>query len=232
MKIVTLISTMMCIMVCKTYADCVSFESWTFEQGKNAIVAAAAEMAEGVSFALYAGYRIGSAPPVHKGPVPATYTYRVQEKNGEWGELTSKKAEAEAYELTAWPDGNYAGEWDRTDEGKQMILNHGQNPPVQKQIWYKFIYNTAGVMKQYKHVHDQSTNRPIQSLSAQPLVWKTESFVSEPPKGTAPGTRRCMPRSASSYLYQIVMCVSTNVSGTNTLAWAHMYDLPYDPPKE
>jgi len=217
---------------CKVHAGCtqkkVAFESWSFCDGYHAIVAAPAEMAEGAPFPLYAGYRSDGGQTVHEGPLPATYTYRVTSEQGEWGDLTTKSAEEAVYGLTAWSDGNYAGEWNRKAEGKQMILSDGKNPPVAKHVWYKFDYNTRRIMTDHEHTQDQDTQTPIQSSSASPRVWKAEQYVPVPPKDTAPGTLRCMPRSAGSYLYKIVMCVSTNVSGTNTLAWAHRYDLPKD----
>lgn len=206
----------------------VAFESWEFQKGCDAIVAAPAEVAENTGMQAYAGYKAGGGNVVHFGPVPASYKYRVADEQGNWGNLTPAAAPMNVYKLTSWSDNNYAGQWDRRAQGKQMILTGGANPPATKSVWYKFDYNTARIMTDYEHTQDQKITEPIQSDSAKPKVWKVEPYLDVPPKGTAPGTVRCMPRTNGSDLYKVVQCVSTNISGTNSFAWALKYDLPKD----
>ncbi|MCX7847052.1 MAG: hypothetical protein N2595_03340 [bacterium] len=206
----------------------VAFESWSFQQGCYAIVAAPAEVVENTGMDAYAGYKAGGGHAVHLGPVPATYEYRVADEKGNWGHLTSANAPQATYKLTSWSDNNYAGEWDRRIEGKRIILTGGANPPAAKSVWYKFDYSTERIMTDYTHTQDQKVSTPIQSHSATPRVWKVETYLDVPPQGTVPGTVRCMPRSFGSHLYKVVQCVLTNISGTNSLAWALKYDLPKD----
>lgn len=116
----------------------IKFTKWQFQEGTSEIVAAPSEVAEGVKFAAYAGYRTGGGTHVSLGPRPATMTYDEQKKNGEWETGITDNAPQEAYALTEWSDNKHTGRWDRRDPSYQIILTGGGNPKNSVDIKYKY----------------------------------------------------------------------------------------------